>query len=177
MKTMLRVLDRILDYAAYIAAAIIVGMMLLVSFQVLVRALFRFQMVWTIEIIQYSLVVMAFIGAAWLLRKEGHVVMDFVLNRLNERSRNWINAYTSIFCAFLCLLICYFALTITVDYFKINYRYQGTLEFPAWMVQWIVPLGTFMLFIQFIRRASGYWKKASLPRKKAAKVSQKASVE
>ena len=173
MKTMLRILDRILDYTAYIAAAIVVGMMLLVSFQVLVRAWFRFQMVWTIEIIQYSLVVMAFIGAAWLLRKEGHVVMDFVLNRLNERRRNWLNAYTSIFCALLCLLIFYFGLTITVDYFKINYRYQGTIEFPAWMVQLIVPLGTFMLFIQFIRRANGYWKKASVPQKKEAKVAEK----
>ena len=167
------IFDRILDVTAAIAASLIVGMMLLVTVEVCLRYFLNRPMVWVITIIQWSLVFMTFLGAAWLLRREGHVIMDFVLNQLSQNSRDRLNAVTSVFCAIVCLVIFWFSLRVNIDYFQVHYIYQATVELPAFILQAVVPLGSFLLFIQFLRRAYGYRLKVRMSPKPAAKVVEK----
>ena len=97
--------DRILDYLAIVAMVLIVGNMLLVVVEVVMRYFFDKPVVWVIEITQYALVFMTFLATAWLLKREGHVIMDLIVNRLNEKGRHIANMITSFIAALVCLII------------------------------------------------------------------------
>ena len=49
------------------------------------------------EIWEYSLLYITLLGAAWLLRKEGHVNMDIFYNRLSPRKRAILDVLTASF--------------------------------------------------------------------------------
>lgn len=140
-----------------VAAGVLVAfLMLVVSADVFMRYFLNRPIFWTIEVTQYAMVFILFLGAAWLLREEGHVVMDVLINRLGQRYRNLTNVFTSVLGAIVCLLITWYGVKVNIDYIKMDYMYSATLEIPAFLLQAVVPLGTFLLFIQFLRRAYGY---------------------
>ena len=150
------IFDRTLNVLAVVAGILVVGTMLLVTAEVIMRHFFNRPIVWVIEIIQYALVFITFLAAAWLLRKEGHVIMDLLVNRLSAKSRDLANVITSTVAAIMCLVVTWFGIVVGVDYYQIDYIYQGTLTIPSFYLEAVVPLGTLLLSIQFLRRAYGY---------------------
>jgi len=149
------IFDRTLDILAIFAGIIIVVTMLLVTAKVIMRLLDH-PIVWVIEITQISLVFMTFLATTWVLRKEGHVIMDLLVNRLGDKSRDLTNVITSILAAIICLIITAYGIMVGWDYYQIDFIYAGTLLIPAFYLQAVVPLGTLLLSIQFLRRAYGY---------------------
>jgi len=148
--------ERTLDVLGAGAGVLIAFLMLGVCADVCMRYFFNRPLFWMIEVTQYAMVFILFLGTAWLLRKEGHVVMDVLINRLGQKSRTLTNVITSILGAIVCFIITWYAAKVTRDYFQINYVYSATLDIPAFLLQAIVPLGAFLLSIQFLRRAYGY---------------------
>ena len=64
-----KVIDRISTYLAYIASFILFCLMLLTLYAIAMRFLFRDPPGWDIEISEYMLIYIAFLGTAWLLKK------------------------------------------------------------------------------------------------------------
>ncbi len=86
LRTVGRVFDRLNGVLAVMGATLLILVMLSVSYNVATRYFFRFSTPGMFEIWEYSLLYMTFLGAAWLLRREGHVSMDIVLNHLKPRA-------------------------------------------------------------------------------------------
>ena len=115
-------------------------------------------MVWVVETAEYSLLYMTFLGTAWVLKREGHVKMDLVLNRLKPGIQAILNIITSISGAVITLVVAWYGIQTTWDNF-VDGSYELTpMEFPTALIMVIVPIGSFMLFIQFVRRAHGYFR-------------------
>ena len=83
--------------------------------------------------------------------------MDLVLEQLSHRVRDWINVVTSILCAVLCLIITWRGMVVVWDYYQIDYIYEGSLVIPVFLLEGVIPVGFFLLSIQFLRRANGYF--------------------
>ena len=135
--------------------------MLSVSLEVVMRYFLGRPTVWVLEIAQLGLVYVPFLGAAWLLRREGHVKMDVVLNQLKPRAQSLVNAITSIVGAITCLVIAWFSAQMTWEYFQLDYTSPTGLRIPTAPILVIVPVGVYLLSIQFLRRSNGYlgmWK-------------------
>jgi TRAP-type C4-dicarboxylate transport system permease small subunit len=150
------VFDRILDIGAILGAAIIVFSVLGVCVQVVMRYFMGEPLTWMIDVTALLLLDMTFLGAAWLLRKEGHVSMDMVMNRLNPRHQSLLNIITSIVSAIVLAVITWYGAKTTWIYFEMGYWMSTTLSTPKWLVLGIIPVGSFLLFIQFLRRTYGY---------------------
>lgn len=157
------IFERTLNILSAAAGVLVAFLMIVVCVNVFMRHFLNRPIFWTIEVTQYAMVFILFLGAAWLLREEGHVVMDVLVNRLGQRSRNLTNIVTSILGAIVCLIITWYGIRVNIDYIKIDYEYSATLEIPAFLLQAVVPLGAFLLFIQFLRRAYGYLGKLRAP--------------
>jgi len=157
------IFERTLNLLGAFAGVLIAFLMLGVSVDVCMRYFLNRPLFWMIEITQYAQVFILFLGAAWLLRKEGHVVMDILISRLGQKSQNLANVITSILGAIVCFIITWYAARVNWDYFQIDYVYSATLEIPAFLLQAVVPLGAFLLSIQFLRRAYGYLGKLRAP--------------
>lgn len=157
------VFERILNLLGALAGVLVAFLMITVSVDVFMRYFLNRPISWTIEITQYAMVFILFLGAAWLLKQDGHVVMDVLINRLSQRSRNLTNGVTSVMAAIVCLIVTWYGVKVNWDYIQTDYIYSATLEIPAFLLQAIVPLGVFLLFIQFMRRAYGYLRKLRAP--------------
>lgn len=126
-------------------------------YEVTMRKLFRAPSLWVSEIVEYSLLFVTFSSAAWLLRQEGHVTMDIVLNRLQPRTQSAVIAITSVVCSFACLIITIFGFRVVISSYQLGYTTPTELELSQAAILAIIPLGGFLLFIQFLRRAFGAW--------------------
>ena len=87
------------------------------------------------------------------------VTMDIAINRLSKRTQTCINVVTSILCAIICLVITWYGAIVWWDYFQIDYLYAGSLKIPAYLLEIVIPIGGFLLFIQFLRKAYNYLEK------------------
>ena len=150
------IFDKILDYFMYLAGAAVVFMVLSVFAEVFVRLIFGFSIQWVVEINEYLVYYIAFLGTAWLLRREGHVKVDILLNVLPPRGQDVLNAITSIICAMLCLVVTYFSALTTIDLFQRHTRSLTLMATPMGYLIGIIPIGCFLLFIQFLRRTYKY---------------------
>ncbi len=150
------IFDQALNLLALLAVVLIIFIMLAVGTDVVMRYFFGKPMIWVGEISEYSLLFITFLGAAWLLKKEGHIKMDLVLNRLGPRAQATLNLITSIISAIVCLIIVFYSARATLEAFQTGYFLAAALDVPMGPLLLIIPIGTFLLFIQFLRRGYGY---------------------
>jgi TRAP-type C4-dicarboxylate transport system permease small subunit len=154
------VYDRILGYMALIAAVLLTFTMLSVSTDVVMRYVFDRPMLWVVEITEYILLWIPFLGAAWLLKQDGHVKVDILLSRLNPRIQALLSTITAIIGLIICLVLVWYGVKVTWNYFIEGRYVYSPLSIPTAYVMGIVPLGCLMLIIQFVRRSYNLVKEA-----------------
>lgn len=150
------VFDTFLSFLALLAAITLASIWFLVCFAVVARYLFQYPMGWIIEVAEYSLLWIGFLGGAWLLRREKHVAMDMVIRPLGPKNQAMINTVTSMLGAVVCLVVAWYAGEVTWKLFRDGVRVASALEPLKAPIVMIVPAGTFLLFIQFLRRGYKY---------------------
>ena len=149
------IFDRTLDLLAVLAGTLLIFTMLAISYDVVFRYFLNRPLGWVVEISEYVLLYITFLGTAWLLRREGHVKIDIVFNRLSSRNQSLLNIVTSIIAAIACLALAWWGVDVTLDNFQRNLVIRETLDVPKFILIAVIPLGSFLLFAQFLRRAYG----------------------
>ncbi len=150
------VFDRLIDWLAYSTGAIFIFIMIAVTVDVSSRKLFGLPIQWVDEVTGYLLLYATFLGAAWLLKKEGHVSVDVVVERLSPKTRAGLNMIISLLVGALCLIMAYSGVVTTLDVYRRGVFTVTILEAPLALLVAVIPLGYFLLFVQFLRRAYGY---------------------
>ncbi len=150
------VFDRVIDIVAILAAVGIVFMMLVVSAEVVMRYFFGRPLIWVMEVTEGTLLYITFLVAVWVLRREQHTKMDIVLTRLSPISQDVLNIITSIISAFICLLLTWYGARVTWQHLVGGIFTETAMEFPMAPLLVIIPVGSFLLFIQFLRRTYSY---------------------
>ncbi|MBU2609080.1 MAG: TRAP transporter small permease [Chloroflexi bacterium] len=158
MKSLGASFDRLLTFFSVVGMLLIAGMMLAVVAKVAMRYFFNSPIVWVIDITEYAMLFITFLGTAWLLKREGHVIMDLLLDRLNHKNRHLAIAITSVVAATTCFIITWYGVVVGFDWYNINYFYQGALDIPAFYLEAVIPVGMLLVAIQFLRRAYNNWK-------------------
>lgn len=150
------IVDRIIEFAAVLAGVGVVFVMISICFDVISRRLLNMGQEWPIEYTEYALLYITFLSTAWVLKKEAHVKMDLLLNRLKPRNQALLNTATSIIGAMLCLIMAWFGVLVTWDMFQRGIHRPTPLYTPMAPLIAVIPVGSFLLLIQFLRRAYGY---------------------
>lgn len=150
------VFDRILDFMVFLAGFILIFVTTIVCVEITTRYFMNYPMGWVIEIASYALLYITFLVAAWVLREEGHVGMDFVIAMLGPRAKSFTNAMTSVVSALICVVLTWSGVRVTWDLYKTGYFTPTMLELPKAPLIAIIAIGSFLLVIQFIRRSRGF---------------------
>ena len=158
-----KIYDRTIDILAFLAGILVIFLMISVGLEVGLRYFLGRPTSWVVEIAGYILLYMPFMVAAWVLKREGHVRMDLVLNRFGPRTQSLINALTSLVGALICLALTLFGVKVSL-YFR-GYQTPTILMLPKSVIIAIICVGSFFLFIQFLRRTFSYLKKWRSPEK------------
>ncbi len=147
-----RFLDLLNNIMAGIAATMVIFMMLAISYSVVMRYLFNRPIAWIVEISSYLMLYITFLGTAWLLRREGHVEIDLFTGGMKPRTKTRLRAVTSIGGAVVGFVLAWKGSLVTVDYFKRGVMAMDILNTPQYLLMAIIPIGGFLLMIEFILR-------------------------
>jgi TRAP-type C4-dicarboxylate transport system permease small subunit len=151
-------LDRVVGVFAVVAGILVVYTFCSVCLEVVLRYFFNRPQVWVIETAEYALLFITFLGAAWVLRNEGHVRVDLLINQLRPRAQTGINTVTSIVGAAVCLVLTWYTGQLAFDHLQRGVVSEKMLSFPKGVLLAVIPVGCFLLFIQFLRRTHRYLK-------------------
>jgi C4-dicarboxylate transporter DctQ subunit len=155
---LLKWIDRATGLMALIAGLLLCFMMVSICYDVVVRAFGLQPPVWVTEITEYILLYVTFLGAAWVLKEDGHVRVDVALNQFSERTREGINIGTSVLGVLVCLVLTWFGAETTWDFFNRSIPVIKSLSVPKFLLLGIIPVGSFFLCIQFLHKTLGLWK-------------------
>jgi TRAP-type C4-dicarboxylate transport system permease small subunit len=150
LKKSLDLFEKINNCAAIVVGLIIIFTMLAVTADVIGRYFLGRPIGWVLEITEYCLLYIPFLGAAWLLKKDGHVRIDVVLRIFNEKHQNYINIFTSFLGAATCLFAGYYGAAATIDHFRRGLIDTKILEMPKYIILIVIPFGFISLSIEFV---------------------------
>jgi C4-dicarboxylate transporter DctQ subunit len=146
-------LDRLNSVMAWIAALAIIFMMFAISYAVMMRYVWNKPVPWIVEISSYLMLYITFLGTAWLQRKGGHVEVDLFTGRLKPRVRAAFKTITSLGGAVVGFILAWKGSLVTVDYFQRDVTAIGILNTPQFLLIGIIPIGGFLLLVEFLLQA------------------------
>lgn len=151
--------DKIIYLFACLSICLLIFAWLSVCSEIVFRYFLNHPLVWVVEISEYVLLYITFLGGAWLLRNEGHVSIDFLATFLSPKNQALLSFITSLLGAISCLALFWYAGQSTWDHFSRNAYDLKYLKVPFVVILAPIPIGSFMLSIQFMKRAKGYLEK------------------
>jgi TRAP-type C4-dicarboxylate transport system permease small subunit len=147
------IFDWTLKVLVVIACVMLTFVTLSVCLEVVLRYFFNRPQVWVIELSEYSLLYMTFLGAAWVLKSEGHVTVDLITTRLGPRSHAFCSFISLMICSIVSMVLLIHGSRVTWDYFSKGLYNPTILEIPTAAILVIIPVGGLTLLMQSIRGA------------------------
>lgn len=141
----------------YVGFGIVIVITLLITVDVLARQISGTPVVWIPEVSEYGLLWVAFLSGAWGLQEEAHVTIDLVLQKLRPRASHVMSFITSLVGAAVCLVVTWFGAMVVIDFWKRKVPSIEMLGLPRALVFFIIPVGSLLMTLQFLRRAHGHW--------------------
>lgn len=151
-------LDRTITGLAWLAGGLMVLAILMVCLDVVMRYFFSNPIGGVLQFSEYVLLYIPFLGAAYVLKDDGHIKIDIVLNRLSPRVQAALNLVTSAVGFLVLSTLTYYGCVITWDYYRRGVPTLKYYKIPEFLVIVVIPLGCFLFALQFIRRAHGYYR-------------------
>ena len=148
-----RLLDRMLVVTVVVAGGLVVYLAVTLDFEIVMRYFFNRPTTWVIDFSEYALLYITFLGAAWVLSKEGHVKIDLLLNALSPRNQQVLNTITSLLGAGACAVFLWLSLWVSWEAFEAGHIFWRATIIPKWPILIVMPIGSLFLTIQFLRRA------------------------
>jgi len=147
IKILEKIYDGLLAGLVYVAAVLILFMVLCISASVFLRHT-EYAFGWQLEASEYILIIITFFGTGWLLKTGGHIRVDIIPNWVKGKRQAFYNGSTYIIVSIVCL-----AFTITGVFTAWDAYIAGTLQikiytFPKWILISLIPLGGFFLFVE-----------------------------
>lgn len=147
-----RIFDIIIEVSAYITFGLLIFSWLSVCAEVIFRYFLRQPLIWVVEVTEYIIVHITFLGSVWLLKRDKHVVMDVVTSRLNQKARIFLLILTSTICTIIFLILTWWGIIAVIGAYKENLFVPKQLEMPKFIVMMVIPIGCLMLTGEFIRK-------------------------
>ncbi len=147
------VFDRVLDACAWIACAMLLFQVASVSADVILRQFFNLSLAWITALNEWSLVYVAFLGAAWLEREGGHTRDDSMLDMLGpwaRKSSEWIGWLLGVG---VCIILVWYGTKVTWNNYATRvYDFFKLREVPVFWIYLIIPIGSLLWLLQLLRR-------------------------
>ena len=157
MKTLVKIFDQTLLWGGILSGCTLIIIMFMVTVKVFFRYVLHEGLI-GIDLLSGTLLVyMTFLGAAWILQREEHVILDLLLSRVKPALCRWMNFTSSLLGAAVCLVITVFGILESVSSFQRGILIPAEIEIPRVVNLGVIPIGCFFLCCQFVRRAIYYY--------------------
>jgi TRAP-type C4-dicarboxylate transport system permease small subunit len=144
--------DYLLSALMTLGAVILAFLMLGVCWDVIARTAAGRPLIWLLEFTEYGLLYITFLCTAWVLKNEAHVSSDLLLVAFSPKRQALINSATSVLGATICLVLAWFGADVCWEKLQSGAYQPTAIQPPDFPIFIIIPIGFFLLFVQFLRR-------------------------
>jgi len=145
-----KVINGVTWLAELLAKIGLVGLLLIVIHEVVVRYVFNSPTLHSVELSEYLLVLVVFMSIGWVLKEDRHVAVTFAVDLLPEKVHLVLKTLTSLLTmTFLGILVWKGGKTAFTAYTG-NYHSSSLLNFPMWIPYAFIPLGALVLSLQYL---------------------------
>ncbi len=152
MTTLSNAFGRLFDALAFIAALILLAMVVIVTADVLLRNITNGGISWANEVTEYALYVITLLTAPWLLRRGQHVRLDIILTIVPARVAWLMEAIGDALGLLLSLVLVRYGAGMTYDSARLGAITIKNLVFPEWWLLAPLPVTFALLAIEFVFR-------------------------
>ena len=150
--------DLVVNGFAVVSGATLCALTLLICADVAARFSGAFTIPWSLEVAEYSLLIVTFLGAPWVLAQGGHISIDIVVERLTGSTRRRVVLASHAMGAVVCGVLVVFSTGAWWRSYSDGTMVHQTLVFPEWLLYAVPPPVFVMLtaiFVGWLRRPPG----------------------
>jgi C4-dicarboxylate transporter DctQ subunit len=151
VKHVAKAYDAILYGMAYLAAFLLVAMMVVITLDVVIRNLGYQSSAHFFTFTEYALLIVPCMGAPWLAREKGHIYVEILLMSLPERTRARMTTLVGVICVAVCLVVAWFGFQVALNDFLQDEKDVRSMDMPRWLIVGWIPLSFLMMAIEFAR--------------------------
>lgn len=140
--------NQCVSLCAWLAAYLFVLAGAMLTYEVVARYFFTKPTIWAAELSQMCLIWGTLLAMAKLLEQRQHIQVDAIVRHLPIRLATMLEAVVMAIVAFFSGTVCIFGFNIFYDSFERGRTTGSMLNVPIWIVEFAVPFGFALLFIQ-----------------------------
>lgn len=139
----------------WVSAVAIVVSSLILTYEVLMRYVFKIPTIWEIESAIYLGVMATFLGSAYGLKDGAHISIDLLVRALSPKARRRLEALTSLMALVFTGLVAYQGWRLFLEALSKGWRSESLWGPPLAVPYFFLPLGMTMLSLQLIIQILG----------------------
>jgi len=149
---MLAAIDRLVRWAAYLAAALLAALFALTFVEVVSRALFDASLGFALEFGSYLVAHVLLLGSGWALMSGGHIRVSLVLDRLSGRARATVELAGSLAGLLVAATLAAALVRYTAETAMLGTHSYFPTATPLWIPQALLAAGPVVLALAFLAR-------------------------
>ena len=143
---------RLFNALAIAAALILLGMVVIVTADIVLRNTMGSGLVWANEVSEYSLYLMTLLTAPWLLRRGQHVRLDIILTLVPARAAWLMETIGDLLGFVVCVVLIRYGFAMSYDSWRLSAITIKNLVFPEWWLLAPLPVTFVLLAVEFVFR-------------------------
>ena len=157
MKTFERIISTINDAMMWVAGTLTILMGLAITYDIIMRTLFRAPAIWAFEFSNYLCAAVAFLAGGYTLKGNRHVNVDVLYRHFAPRNKALANLSTSFLFFLLCGVLMAMGSITAFESFQSKATSGGGWDIPLFLPQLLVPVGGLLLGLQGVIRWVQDW--------------------
>jgi len=145
-------LDRLVDGLALVAGVLLCALVGLICVDVAARTFKLFATPWTLDVAQYMLYAITFLGAPWVLREDGHIAIEVFVEQLVPRARRALRRASDALGAAVCAVLLLYGARLLWRSIESRNLVYATFVFPEWYLFCLAPPVFLLLLLLLLRR-------------------------
>ena len=150
------IFDRVLTGGLIFGSIIILLLMLVVTFDVILRYGFNTSWNGVEEVAEIVIIYAVMAGTAWVLKEDGHVGIDVFVTLMKPRGQVIARSITSITGAIVCALLAFCTSISVIQQLDLWTYDMRTLNIPFFWYMLPIPFAMLLLCYEFIRKSVKY---------------------
>jgi TRAP-type C4-dicarboxylate transport system permease small subunit len=154
-----RAIGLVIDGLGAIAGAVVGAIAVVISAEVVLRAVGGTPFGWTLEMAEYGLLIVGFLGAPWVLRHGDHIRVDIALRSVGPVWSGRLLLLANTIALVTCLYLAWYGLQAALEAHARGSMLFKTIRMPQWIILSIMPLGIALLaygfLVRILRRLAG----------------------
>jgi len=143
--------DRLIDLMAVVAGVLLCALTALITVDVIGRKPGWFTIAWTLDAAEYTLYIVTFFGAPWVLRERGHIAIDLFVERLKPAARRRAAIATDAVGAVVCAVLLVYSARVWWTSYAGKVMVYESFVLAEWWIFSVAPPTFAILLALFVR--------------------------